>query len=180
MANFSHADDPALARELLYKGKYRIASARLKDWDYSSEGFYYVTICTKDRKSFFGNVMEIREEPGAIMQLSDAGKIVERCWLSIPKKYPNVSLDTSQIMPNHLHGLIFIEEPIEGVTLGLLINQFKASCTSKIRRMGCKEFEWQARFHDHIVRNEKDLERIRRYIECNPIMWAAGDDEEQR
>ncbi len=174
MAGFPSADN------LLYKGKYRIPSARLKDWDYASEGYYYVTICTKDRRCLFGNVVEIKEEPGAIIKLSDAGKILEKCWLRIPKKYPNVSLDTFQIMPNHLHGLIFIEERIEDVTLGLLMNQFKASCTSKVRMTGCKEFEWQSRFHDHIVRNEKDLERIRRYIECNPIMWIAGEDEEQR
>lgn len=114
------------------------------------------------------------------MQFSEPGEIVEECWLVIPEQYPNVSLDTFQIMPNHFHGLIFIEERMEDVTLGLLMNQFKASCTSQIREMGCNDFAWQPRFHDHIVRNEKDLERIRRYIEYNPVMWIAGEDEERR
>lgn len=139
-----------------------------------------MTICTEQKKCFFGDVEEIKDEMGAIVNFSDAGKIVDACWLSIPEHYPNVYLDAYQVMPNHLHGLVFIEEQKEDVTLGLVVNQFKAACTGKIREIGCNDFGWQARFHDRIVRNEKELERIRRYIEYNPVMWIAGEDEEQR
>jgi len=163
----------------LFVGQYRIASTRLKDWDYSSIGYYSVTICTKNKQPFFGNIEEIEKEPGAAIRLSEIGKIVEERWLAIPEQYPQVSLDVHQVMPHHVHGLLFIEEQKEGITLGVIINQFKAACTTHIRAQGYRDFSWQPRFHDHVVRNDKDLERIRGYIRMNPVAWLYGEDEEQ-
>ena len=179
MANFSYADDPALAEKLLFKGTHRVASARMRDWDYSAPAPYYVTVCTKDKRCVFGDIMEIEEEPGAKICLSAAGRIVEKCWQEIPAHYPTVLLDTVQVMPNHLHGILEIQTQRKGITLGVIINQFKTACTKKIREAGLTDFAWQERFHDHIVRNEKDLERIQTYIRNNPVMWLAGEDEEQ-
>ena len=164
--------------EGLFRKTYRIASARLKEWDYSSPGHYSVTICTQDKQCFFGDIVEIEEEPGAAIQFSPAGQTIEKFWKMIPRWYPNVSLDDWQIMPNHFHGILFIAEQKEGVTLGLIINQFKAECTKDIRNMGLKDFAWQPRFHDHIVRNAKDLERVQRYIRENPAAWLYGEDED--
>ena len=167
------------ANTALYKGKYRIPSARLKGWDYSSCGYYYVTICTKNKTSWFGNIVENDDEPGAKILLSPAGEILEKSWHLIPEQYSNVSLNTHQIMPNHFHGILSIEEQKDNRTLGVIINQFKSRCTTQIRESGMGEFSWQARFHDHVIRNEKDLERVRRYINENPATWLMGEDESQ-
>jgi len=163
----------------LFKGVYRIASSRLKDWDYSSPGYYFVTVCTQKKRRLFGHIVEIDEEPGAAIRLSRIGSIVEECWQGLPKQYPHISLDEYQFMPHHFHGLLFIEEQKKGITLGVIINQFKGACTRAIRERGFENFSWQPRFHDHIVRNEKDLERIRRYICENPAAWLVEEDEKQ-
>jgi len=141
-------------------------------------GHYSVTICTQDKRCFLGDIIEIEEEPGAAIQLSPAGRIIEKIWKLIPQWYPNVSLDEWQIMPNHFHGILFIEEQKEDVTLGLIINQFKGECTKEIRNASFKDFAWQPRFHDHIVRNGKDLERVQCYIRENPVAWLYGEDDD--
>jgi len=86
----------------LYKNKYKINSTRLKDWDYSSSAWYCVTICTKDRLEYFGKI-----ENGQ-MYLSEIGKIVKNCWQKIPKHFSNTDLDFFVIMPNHIHGIVII------------------------------------------------------------------------
>ncbi len=88
----------------LYKNKYRVESARFKGWDYSSNGGYYITICVKNRASIFGY-----NENNKII-LSNIGKIAEDCWRGIPDHFPFVKLDEFVIMPNHVHGIIFIEK----------------------------------------------------------------------
>jgi len=75
---------------------------RLRDYDYSQDGYYFVTICTKDRKEFFGRVKEEK------MNLNNYGEIVNQCWYELPKHYLNCSLDSVVIMPNHFHGIIVI------------------------------------------------------------------------
>ena len=162
------------ANDVLFKGKYRIPSARLKGWDYSACGYYFVTICTKNKEPCFGDIVEIDDEPGVEIRLSAMGKVIEEGWKKIPEQYAHVSLDVHQIMPDHFHGILSIDEQKEGITLGVIINQFKARCTTKIRASGFSDFAWQSRFHDHIIRDEKDLERIRMYIRNNPTRWLFG------
>lgn len=86
----------------LFQNKYRIKSARLKGWDYSNEGGYYVTICTKDRELFFGDIKNGK------MILNDVGKIVQNEWLKTGEIRKNVLLDEFIVMPNHAHGIIII------------------------------------------------------------------------
>ena len=86
----------------LYKDKYRIESTRLKDWDYSRDGYYFVTICTQDKKCFFGDVIDEK------VRLSAIGEIVADEWQKTAQIRKNVSLDTWIIMPNHLHGIVII------------------------------------------------------------------------
>ncbi len=88
----------------LFKGKYRVESTRLRGWDYSSPGRYFVTICTKDRKLFFGGVIH------AVMELSEIGKIAHQYWTEIPGHFPMVVLDEFKIMPNHVHGIVVIRD----------------------------------------------------------------------
>lgn len=94
-------------RSHLYRNTYRVPSARLSSWDYGTPGGYFVTICTKDRVHCLGNIAE------GIMQLSAIGIIVERFWQEIPEHYENVRIDEYVVMPNHIHGILFIERRLD-------------------------------------------------------------------
>jgi putative transposase len=168
---------PRASRNLC-KNKYRISSNRLQRWDYSNPGYYFVTICTKNKQYVFGEIVPSDDDLGARINLSQSGSLVEKIWKSIPVWYQNVSLDCMQIMPDHVHCVLVVEEKKKAVTLGLVMNQFKGECTKAIRKMGNSSFEWQSRFHDHVIRNENDLERIRKYIFDNPVRWLAGEDKD--
>lgn len=162
-----------------FKNKYRIESARLRNWDYSSDGTYFITIMTKNRQCFWGEINSGK------MILNDLGTIIQRNWDEIPHHFPFIKLDEMIVMPNHIHGILMIETPNLGVsaiknannqkqwkpgTIGVVINQFKRICTINSRKIN-PEFGWQSRFHDHIIRNDNDLNRIRKYIKDNPQMW---------
>jgi len=170
---------------LKYKGKYRIASDRLKDWDYGAAGDYFVTICTKSRIPWLG---EIRHDQ---FVASQAGEIAVQELTRISQIHPRIDIDSWVVMPNHVHAIIVINAPEEDVetpqrdvstnrnwrpgALGVIINQYKSSCTKHIRAMGCKDFTWQAGYYDHIIRNEKSLDSIRKYIMENPFRWDEDE-----
>jgi REP element-mobilizing transposase RayT len=171
-----------------FRDEYRVESDRLQDWDYSDSAWYHVTICTKNKEPFFGEIVE--EE----MRLSPLGMIVEEEWKRTEHLRPNVSLDEFTIMPNHFHAILQIasdhhmktesvETPRWGVsatelrqwkpgTLGAIINQFKGICTKRIRSIDHPEFAWQRGYYDHIIRDDGDLRRIRRHIRLNPVKWS--------
>ena len=155
---------------------------RHKFWDYSSDGYYFVTICTKNMKHFFGEVQSI------IMELSDIGCIVYEQWIKTAKLRNNVILDEFIIMPNHIHVVIQIFNPSVGThcnaslrnnrfgpqrnNLASIVRGFKSS-VKRICNQNNIPFEWQSRFYDHIIRNEKSLKNIRRYIKLNPLKWEC-------
>jgi REP element-mobilizing transposase RayT len=146
----------------LFRNKYRIESTRYRGYDYSSPGKYFITICTKNRKSYFGEV-----ENGKLIS-SELGKIAEIFWREIPDHFPNIKLDEFIIMPDHIHGIIIIEAPNLGAsTIGIIINQFKRICTITIKTRGF-DFAWQPLYYDHIIRSRIELYRIRKYIRENP------------
>ena len=189
---------------MLFKNKYRIESSRLKGYNYSTPGAYYVTIVTKNRKCLFGNIENNK------MIYNEVGKIVDNFWSEIPIHFPYVNMDEYVIMPNHLHGIIFIDETIKPAILtivetpdvetpdvetpdvetpklgvstndlkirqpvGVIINQFKRACTIEIRKIE-NNFGWQSRFHDRIIRDENELNRIRQYIINNPLNWKSDE-----
>jgi REP element-mobilizing transposase RayT len=95
----------------LYRDRYLVESARLKYWDYTSNGYYFVTICTQDRKCLFGNVADKK------MQLSEMGEMVAKEWQNTKQIRPNVEIDEWIVMPNHLHGIIVINN-VAAVTAG--------------------------------------------------------------
>jgi putative transposase len=168
----------------LFNNKYRISSTRLSNWDYTDPGIYFVTICTEGQICWFGKVQNKE------VIISNIGKIVGQEWKNTGKIRPNVILDKWVIMPNHLHGIIIIKykyniketsqrDVSTGIksriwpsSLGSIICQFKSSCTKKIRLMGNKDFQWQKRFYDHIIRNKHELFIIRKYIINNPAIWT--------
>ena len=99
-----------------FRGKYRIKSARWEKWDYGWNGAYFVTIVTQNRLHYFGRIID------GEMQLSDLGKIAQKFWYEIPVHFPFVVLDAFVVMPNHIHGIIIIDKPVEtpdsGVSTG--------------------------------------------------------------
>lgn len=156
-----------------FKNTFRIETSRLKEWDYSSPWWYYVTINTKDHIEYFGSVENEK------MILNELGKVAEKCWKEIPKHFPNVENDYYIIMPNHIHGIVILNPSVEtpdraslqNVTLGQIINQFKGSVKRWANKDGFLFFSWQPRFYDRIIRNEKELYSIRNYIVQNPPKW---------
>jgi REP element-mobilizing transposase RayT len=160
---------------------------RLKNYDYSQNGMYFITICTKDKKCFFGEIINDK------MILNDFGKIIQNVWLELPNHNDNISIDEFVIMPNHIHGIIeIVGTPLVGVqdidttktgtrpvtTISELIGTFKSLTTNQyiyhIKNNGWKPFNkyiWQRSFYDHIIRKEESLNKIREYIMINPQQW---------
>jgi hypothetical protein len=91
-----------------FNNKYRIESARLRHWDYGRNASYFLTICTQNRQCYFGNVINQQ------MQLTELGLIANECWIQIPNQFPFVKLGEYVIMPNHVHGIIVIDKPMDG------------------------------------------------------------------
>ena len=153
-------------------------------WDYRTPAWYFVTMVTKEREQFFG---EIRN---GMMGLSKTGILAWHNWLAIPDHFDHVTLDTAIVMPDHMHGLIGIMAypPGNGASkrdkgtrfgnpkpgsLSTILNQFKGSVTRTARSTGAPNFGWQPRFHDRIVRNNTERYRIRNYIRTNPDRWRG-------
>jgi REP element-mobilizing transposase RayT len=181
----------------LFQDKYRIESARLLGWDYSSPGAYFVTLCTKRMVNWFGDVVD------GTMRLSPIGEIVADEWRRTEQIRPDVSLDQWIVMPNHLHGIVVIQETAlvemnersstsvethrdaslqepkrnrfgpQGNNLASIVRGFKSASTKRIHALGHEEFCWQPRYYDHIIRNEKSFNKIREYIANNVMQWES-------
>ena len=221
-----------------FQNKYRIPSARLQNWDYSSNGGYFITICTQNRVHYFGEIKD------AAMQLSTIGQLAEHYWKEIPNHFPFVKLGNFVVMPNHVHGILIINKchdnndiasenndiapenddntaetrliasvqdniapntrfispenddntsqtrliasvrddeiniggfagdknPMFHDSISKIIRWYKGRCSFEIRKSHAS-FEWQSRFHDHIIRNAHSYENIQNYIRDNPKKW---------
>ncbi len=173
---------------MLFQNKYRIESTRLKNRDYSSNGYYYITICTKNREWLFGNIV------GGKMQLSAIGEIVLQGWNDSFVMRAELFCDQFVIMPNHIHGIIIIEKPVEThgraslhqshtdvpsppyrtpKSVSSFIAGFKSAVTKRINEIRQTPGVplWQSRFYDHVIRDEKSLQKIREYIVNDPMNW---------
>ena len=172
----------------LYHNKYRVETTRLKGWDYTSDGYYFVTICTHNREHLFGHIQHGQ------MVLNPYGQIVENGWNDLPNHYPNIRLDAFCVMPNHIHGIIVIDNGTMDERPGMVETGLKpVSTNTSSKRHGLFEMVralktfsarrinelrgtvgqpvWQSRFHDHIIRNDTALQQIRQYISNNPQTW---------
>jgi len=156
-------------------------SIRLSNYDYSTPGHYFVTICVKNMCCVFGRVIDQK------MRYSPIGQIVAEEWIKTGTLRSNIELDQWIIMPNHIHGIIIIDHKIVRATqrvapaglfsnsLGSIIGQFKSACTKRIWAAGYRHFRWQRNYHDHIIRNERSLNNIREYIQNNPSKWDLDE-----
>jgi REP element-mobilizing transposase RayT len=202
-----------------YQNKYRIASARAPWWNYGWSGAYFITICTANRHHFFGEIKDSK------MQLSGLGILADIFWYEIKNHAKNVELGAFVVMPNHIHGILILNNPqnFDGIggdiddgngngndengddgdgddvetrhalslqspqspqsrfqnqgknTISSIIGSYKSAVTKHANRLGLLnndlEFGWQTRFHDHIVRDDAEYQRINDYIENNPKNW---------
>ncbi len=156
-----------------FSDTYSRNARRLRGYDYSSPGKYFITINTKGKSHYLGEV-----ENGK-MNLSESGLIVQKLWLEIPLHYPIAELDEFAVMPDHIHGIIIISKAASSITLksgvdppkfyhiGVIINQFKRASSVTVKKSGL-ELVWQPRYYDHIIRNRLDFNRTRQYIIDNP------------
>ena len=138
-------------------------STRIPNYNYSSHNYYFVTICTAEKKCIFGNPERINE----------FGRIVGDCIQCIPNIYPQATVDKWVVMPNHVHMILVIGN---GRDVGLpdltrVIGQLKMAVTKRIRRLDPDIIVWQRSFYDHIIRDEKSYQKIWEYIENNPLKW---------
>jgi putative transposase len=185
-------------------------NTRLQNYDYSTEGYYFVTMCTKERINYFGEI-----EEGKII-LNNAGKIVDKCIKEIPEHFSNSEIDYYCVMPNHAHMIIIIYDisagnshvgnthacshacslqgaspskpsnvgnthacslPRDKQLLPVIVGSLKSAVSKFIHRLeGNFFFKWQKSYYEHIIRNEKELFEIRKYIESNPMNWESDED----
>ena len=185
--------------------KHHRNSVRLKGYDYSQPGSYFITICTKNEAPLFGEISNHK------IILSSAGKIANKCWLETEKHFKNIKLDQFIFMPDHFHAIIHITNPAprRGLinqtlppgqktlniphkttpsdeqwilmknpkqVLGKIIRYFKGKSAKLIREKGYDYFQWQRNYHDHIIRNKKELQKIREYIIENPVKWTVDKE----
>jgi REP element-mobilizing transposase RayT len=181
-------------------------SIRLPDYDYSSAGYYFITVCCRNRENYFGDISNGK------MVLSEIGKKASDFWLEIPVHFNHVKLDDFIIMPNHIHGILFLDYSDAGTRHGVslqstnhhniagschgmtlyqkninlfskpvknsvsvIINQYKSTLKRWCNKNNFRSFQWQSRFHDHILFNENSIERAREYIRLNPGNWHFED-----
>jgi putative transposase len=158
-------------------------SIRLKEYDYSQAGAYFVTVCTHRKTILFGNIV------GGEIRLNTFGLIVKECWEDLPQHYYFLKLDVFIVMPNHIHGILMLTDhpnvgagfkPAPTIKRHALSEIVRALKTFSSRRIN--EIRktpgipvWQRNYYEHVIRNEIDLEETREYIENNPLKWLEDE-----
>ena len=172
-------------------------SIRLRGYDYSTAGYYFVTFCVQGRECLFGEIVDSE------VVLNNAGLMIENVWQKLPQRFPNVVLDSSVVMPNHFHGIIILQPPVgaplaapddrqngntnqgaassaptDNKTLGDVIRAFKSISAIGVNKIVGRSGQplWQRNYHERIIRNEKELHQIQQYIHDNPMQWETDDE----
>ncbi len=179
--------------------QHRRRPARLREYDYSAPGAYFVTVCTEGKRRIFGEITDGQ------MRLNEAGRMVQEVWEQLPRRYPNVELDSFVVMPNHVHGILCItvgaihelplrelptHEQLEthlnikrrNMLLPKVIGFFKMNSAKMVNRMRQTPGQpvWQRGYYEHIVRRTDRMSRIREYILNNPLRWELDRENQQR
>ena len=167
-------------------------SIRLKGYDYSQPGYYFVTICTRDGECVLGDVVDGK------MKLSRIGQLVQITWNCLLKRFHNLELGEFTVMPNHIHGIIIIVGaglalPNQGaassaptkdisIRLGDVVRAFKSISAINVNRFLTRSGVplWQRNYYEHIIRNEESLNYVREYIETNPLRWELDGENPHR
>jgi len=159
-------------------GRHHRRSVRLRGYDYSQEGIYFITVCVKNMVCSFGDVQDGK------MVLNETGKLAEQFLLDMNRHFPVALIEEFIVMPNHIHLILILNregerpeptvsqfgQPVGG-SVSVIIDQYKSSVKRWCNNNGHSNFEWQTRFYDHIIRNEMSHQRIVEYIRQNPQKW---------
>ncbi len=178
-------------------------SIRLRGYDYTRSGAYFLTVVTQDRLCLFGDVTDEG------MSLNDAGKMVRSVWDRIPDRFPSIELDEFAVMPNHVHGIVVIHKSPVGASLvgapgdggnagsidrqrenarvapalGDVVGAYKSLTTVEYaRRVDEDRWEpfngrlWQRNYYEHVIRNDEEWNRVREYVLCNPMRWETDTE----
>ena len=168
-------------------------SIRLKEYDYSQEGLYFVTVCVQKHANLFGEIIDEK------MCLSPIGIIADVLWYEIKNHAQNIELHDFVVMPNHIHGIIeIVDGTVETThvgathalplplsqplpqsrfqnqgknTLSSIVGSYKSAVSKHAHRLGFTEFAWQRNYHEHIIRSANDYVLIEQYISNNPVNW---------
>ncbi len=174
-------------------------SIRLKGYDYAQAGGYYVTIVTLWRECLFGEVVDSGVPlRGTGVRVNALGRIVQECWDEIPVHFPHVSVDAFVVMPNHVHGIVFIHENngrtvispsavgaqhaaplptnVKPGSLGAIVRSFKSAVTRRAGRELNIVNIWQRNYYEHILRDRADYEQKAGYILSNPSNWTEDEE----
>lgn len=171
-------------------------SIRLKGYDYSQAGAYFVTIVAWQREMLFGEIVNGETPQGGHVMLNEFGKIVQDEWERTGKIRREVELGAYIVMPNHFHGIVVLLSDTQRVSdvgatgrsplphgpapksLGALVAGFKSSVTKRINTLRNVQGipVWQRNYYERIIRNDREMDRITRYIESNPSMWAEDEE----
>jgi putative transposase len=151
----------------------RRRSLRLPAYDYSQAGAYCITVCTHNR--FF---MLFDEVVADDVRLNQIGMLVKQTWDNLPTHYDGIDLDAFIVMPNHVHGIIILaDQPAMRCGIPEIVRGFKTVSARRVNeREGRRGALWQRGYYEHVIRNEKALNRIRDYIASNPARWADDPD----
>jgi REP element-mobilizing transposase RayT len=162
-------------------------SIRIKDYDYSQNNYYFITICSYKAANIFGKLSKEK------IVLNSIGVIAQNCLIEIPEHFSNVIIDEHIIMPNHIHVIVIVNDdknsdtgtiyraptkiekfgvPKSG-TLSRIVSSYKAAVTRKVKQQSIGGYDkiWQRNYYEHVIRNDKELLEIRKYIKNNPIAW---------
>ena len=195
--SFMITRSPSVHRTFYNREIHHRRSVRLKHYDYSTPGAYFLTVCTWNKECLLGEIVN------GVIRLSPTGKIACDSWLKIPDYFNNVRLDEFVVMPNHIHGIIMLTQndslPSDhrrGLinqtptktnrewilmrnpkpTLGKIVRHYKAR-TSKLIHNRCQsEFRWHRNYYEQIIRDNGEMHRIRDYITGNPTRWMEDEE----
>jgi len=151
---------------------YRNKTLRLKNYDYSQNGLYFITISTNNKNAYFGEIKE------GILISNDAGTMVEKIWLEMFSRFDFIKLHHYIVMPNHFHSIVEITNGENTLHIGRVIGAFKSISTNAYIN-GVHEYDWvgfekrlwQKNYYEHIIRSEKSYLYISDYIATNPLKW---------
>jgi putative transposase len=165
----------------------RRKSIRLAGYDYSSAGCYFITVCSFHRKCIFGEIIQGK------FHSNPAGQIVSESWFELPYHYAGLELDAFVIMPNHVHGIVALCDPVgagfkpapgmrKRRSLSEVMRAFKTFSSRRINEGRAVRTDpvWQRGYYEHIIRGEKALRKIRAYISNNPLSWDADVENQFR
>ena len=167
-------------------GKKTRHSIRLRGYDYSQPGNYFITICTYQRQKLLGTMVERK------VLLNAAGQAVRSCWFDLPQRFPRVELVEFIVMPNHVHAILGLRQPPRvnprgaassapttetapsgNPSIGNVLRAFRSVSAIKVNRILGQALEhvWQRNFYEHIIRSPKEFGQVQKYIHENPMNW---------